>query len=241
MITDEFSRYPVVEVTSSTSANATIPVLDKVISAFGIVRQRPFNSAAFEEFAKNIGSHHRRITPRCMAPSECPGGIVQQAPDEGSSCCTYVKKKKPGSKSYITSFGNTATLLILYRNESYHSYVQPRNSEKIASNFILCSPPVVRSRETTRQTCQAQNEDKQHELGSGHQKWRHRLDQKRNWEQINTGVQSEAACRAECQGNYDISCTHWRSVQPAMRRSSKRSGVKTTYNHSSPKWLRKRK
>lgn len=36
MITDEFSRYPVVEVTSSTSANATIHVLDKVISAFGI-------------------------------------------------------------------------------------------------------------------------------------------------------------------------------------------------------------
>lgn len=42
--------------------------------------------------------------------------------------------------------------------------------------------------EVARRTREAQNEDKQHEFGSGHQKWGHRLDQKRNWEQINTGV-----------------------------------------------------
>lgn len=42
--------------------------------------------------------------------------------------------------------------------------------------------------EVARRTREALNEDKQHEIGSGHQKWRHRLDQKRNWEQINTGV-----------------------------------------------------
>lgn len=70
MITDEFSSYPVVEVTRSTLANATIPVLDKVISAFRILKViksdngSPFNSAAFEDFAKNKGFPHRRITPR---------------------------------------------------------------------------------------------------------------------------------------------------------------------------------
>ncbi|XP_061193203.1 uncharacterized protein K02A2.6-like [Saccostrea echinata] len=70
VITDEFTRYPVVEIMRSTSASATIPVLDKVISTFvlpKIVKSdngSPFNSATFKEFAENMGFHHRRITPR---------------------------------------------------------------------------------------------------------------------------------------------------------------------------------
>ena len=69
-IHDEFSRYPVMEVVKSTSANSTIPVLDKVISMFGIPREiktdngPPFNSHEFAAYAKHIGFKHRRITPR---------------------------------------------------------------------------------------------------------------------------------------------------------------------------------
>ncbi|XP_061191102.1 uncharacterized protein K02A2.6-like [Saccostrea echinata] len=54
----------------STSANASIPVLDKVISSFGIPKVvksdngSPFNSAAFKEFSENMGFHQRKITPR---------------------------------------------------------------------------------------------------------------------------------------------------------------------------------
>lgn len=56
MVIDEFTIYPVVEIMKSTSANATIPVLDKVISMFGIPKVvktdngSPFNSAAFKEY-----------------------------------------------------------------------------------------------------------------------------------------------------------------------------------------------
>lgn len=70
VVIDEFTRYPVVEIMKSTSANATIPVLDKVISMFGIPKVvktdngSPFNSAAFKEYSENTGFHHRKITPR---------------------------------------------------------------------------------------------------------------------------------------------------------------------------------
>ena len=69
VITDEHSRYPVVEIVKSTSASCVIPVLDKVISQFGIPETiktdngSPFNSYAFAQFAKHTGFKHRRITP----------------------------------------------------------------------------------------------------------------------------------------------------------------------------------
>ncbi|XP_062581077.1 uncharacterized protein K02A2.6-like [Saccostrea cucullata] len=72
VVIDEYSRFPVVEIVKSTSANTTIPVLDKLISTLGVPKViktdngSPFNSHAFKEFAENIGFHHRRITPRCL-------------------------------------------------------------------------------------------------------------------------------------------------------------------------------
>ena len=70
VITDEYSRFPVVEIVKSVSASAVIPVLDKVLSDWGGVRQiqtdngSPFNSHGFDEFARHSGFHHRKITPR---------------------------------------------------------------------------------------------------------------------------------------------------------------------------------
>ncbi|XP_061190342.1 uncharacterized protein K02A2.6-like [Saccostrea echinata] len=70
VVIDEYSRFPVVEIVKSTSANETIPIVDKLISIFGLPKViktdngSPFNSHAFKEFAENTGFHHRRITPR---------------------------------------------------------------------------------------------------------------------------------------------------------------------------------
>ena len=36
LITDDYSRYPVVEIVKSTAATTTIPKLDKVFSEFGV-------------------------------------------------------------------------------------------------------------------------------------------------------------------------------------------------------------
>ena len=69
VITDDYSRFPIVEIISSTSANAVIPVMDKIFSEYGIpdkVRTDngpPFNSSIFAEFATDLGFKHRKITP----------------------------------------------------------------------------------------------------------------------------------------------------------------------------------
>jgi hypothetical protein len=70
VIIDEYTRYPVVEIVKSVSANTVIPVLDKVLSVFGypkIIKSdngSPFNSYAFVKFAEYSGFCHRHITPR---------------------------------------------------------------------------------------------------------------------------------------------------------------------------------
>ncbi|PIK41369.1 hypothetical protein BSL78_21779 [Apostichopus japonicus] len=69
VIIDDYSRYPIVESTKSTSANATIPILDKVFSTFGIPQVvksdngPPFQGSDFCKFAEYLGFQHRKITP----------------------------------------------------------------------------------------------------------------------------------------------------------------------------------
>ena len=69
VITDDYSRYPVVELVRSTSASTVIPQLDKTFSTFGIpeiVRSDngpPFNGREFREFAQTLGFKHRKVTP----------------------------------------------------------------------------------------------------------------------------------------------------------------------------------
>ena len=59
LVTDDYSRYPVVEIVKSTSASAVIPKLDKVFSEFEIpatVRPDngpPFNGKEFALFAED--------------------------------------------------------------------------------------------------------------------------------------------------------------------------------------------
>ena len=69
VVTDDFSRYPEVEILRSTSAKAVIPHLDSIFARQGIpdiVRTDngpPFNSESFQMFATQLGFTHRRITP----------------------------------------------------------------------------------------------------------------------------------------------------------------------------------
>ena len=69
VLLDEYSRFPVVDIVKSTNANSVIPVLDRIMSEFGIVETLktdngpPFQSEAFANFASEIGFKHRRITP----------------------------------------------------------------------------------------------------------------------------------------------------------------------------------
>lgn len=69
VVTDEYSRYVVVEIITSTAARVVIPKLDKIFSEFGIPKilksdnGPPFNSSEFRAFASELGFKHRKITP----------------------------------------------------------------------------------------------------------------------------------------------------------------------------------
>lgn len=69
VILDEYSRFPFVEIMSSTSANKTVPLIDKVFSTVGIPTEvksdngPPFSDKEFLDFAQYLGLHHRKITP----------------------------------------------------------------------------------------------------------------------------------------------------------------------------------
>ena len=66
---DEYSRFPVVEIVSSTSAKSTILAMTKTFATFGIPavvksdNGPPFQSAEFAYFAQEQGFRHHRVTP----------------------------------------------------------------------------------------------------------------------------------------------------------------------------------
>jgi hypothetical protein len=66
---DEYSRFPEVEIVSSTSARCVLPKLEEIFSRQGIPKTvktdngAPFNGQEFSAFADQFGFHHRKITP----------------------------------------------------------------------------------------------------------------------------------------------------------------------------------
>ena len=70
LITDDYSRHPVVEIVKSTAATTTIPELDKVFSEFGdpdVIRSDngpPFKCKEFAAFADDLGFKHRKLIPK---------------------------------------------------------------------------------------------------------------------------------------------------------------------------------
>jgi hypothetical protein len=69
VLTDNYSRYPAVEVIRSTAASTVVPRLDKTFAEFGIPHTLlsdngpPFNGHEFAAFATRLGFRHRKITP----------------------------------------------------------------------------------------------------------------------------------------------------------------------------------
>ena len=69
LLADDYSRFPFVELVSSTSASAVTPNLDQLFATFGtpkIVRSDngpPFSREEFAKFAHVLGFKHRKVTP----------------------------------------------------------------------------------------------------------------------------------------------------------------------------------
>ena len=70
LIIDEYSRYPEIEFVTSTSANASVPKIDKVFSTHGFPMEiktdggPPFNGHDFEQYTKWAGIRHRIVSPQ---------------------------------------------------------------------------------------------------------------------------------------------------------------------------------
>ena len=69
VLTDQYSRYPEVEMVTSTSITPVTKKLKKIFSTHGIPRVLqtdngpPFNGERFQAFAAEMGFHHKRVTP----------------------------------------------------------------------------------------------------------------------------------------------------------------------------------
>ena len=69
VVTDDYSRFPIVDIVYSTSARVVVPVLDKTFSIFGIPDKLktdngpPFQGSEFASFAKHMGFTHQKVMP----------------------------------------------------------------------------------------------------------------------------------------------------------------------------------
>ena len=60
VMVDEYSRYPIIDIVKFVSPRSAIPILDKVISTFGLPRivksdnGSPFQSYELKQFAENM-------------------------------------------------------------------------------------------------------------------------------------------------------------------------------------------
>ena len=69
VVMDDYSRFPEVKITTSTSAKQTLSALDEIFSSRGVpevVRSdngSPFQSEAFKLYAAELGFRHRKVTP----------------------------------------------------------------------------------------------------------------------------------------------------------------------------------
>lgn len=67
---NQYSRMPVVEFASSTSAECAVPMMEKIFNTYGVPEEvksdngPPFNSKKFKEFAKEQGFNHLFVSCR---------------------------------------------------------------------------------------------------------------------------------------------------------------------------------
>ena len=70
VVMDDFSRYPEVEIVSSTGAAETISKFEKIMATHGLIRELrtdngpPFNGQEWADYLRSKHTKHRKITPR---------------------------------------------------------------------------------------------------------------------------------------------------------------------------------
>ena len=92
VVVDEFSRFPEVELLTSTSAKAVVPKLDAIFSRQGVPdilksdNGPPFNGHEFKNFADYVGFKHRKITPLWPKANGEAERLVQTLEKKNQDC-----------------------------------------------------------------------------------------------------------------------------------------------------------
>ena len=128
----QYSRFPVVEIIRSTSANCIIPVLDEIFSSFGIPDSLgtdngpPFSSAAFSNFARYLGFQHKKKIP--LAPwangmierfNKSLGKVVRTAQVEGQNWKQELQKFLRAYRSTPHSMTGLTPAELLFNGRIY--------------------------------------------------------------------------------------------------------------------------
>ena len=102
LLVDDYSRFPLVEPVSSTSASAVMPKLDQLFATFGIPRVvksdngPPFNGKEFAKFARVLGFKHRKVTPLWTRAN---GEVRENAKEMYQGCQSRREKLEKGAAS----------------------------------------------------------------------------------------------------------------------------------------------
>ena len=123
---DQYSRYPVVEIVLTTSANCTMSALEKIFSEHGLPQRTisdngpPFKSSQISTYMKNSRITHNRITP--LRPRA--NGIVENFMRNLNKILRITNMQKINWKSALYSY------LLAYR-------VSPNMSIKVPPALLL--------------------------------------------------------------------------------------------------------
>ena len=76
MLSDDYRKFPFIEIVHSTPARTVIPKLDAIISIRKIpdvIKQTPFQSGEFKQYVLITGFYHRKLAP--LWPQVNTGGF----------------------------------------------------------------------------------------------------------------------------------------------------------------------
>ncbi len=109
LVVDEYSRFPEVEVVTTTSADKVIPLFDKIFSTHGIPEKvksdngTPFQGAEMRQYAKQQGFYHQKITPEQPSSNGLAENFMKMLLKVGHTAYVY-------NETYITfNFRHTLT------------------------------------------------------------------------------------------------------------------------------------
>ena len=139
-----YSRFPVVEVVSSTSVHVVIPAMDRIRSNFGIPHEltgdngAPYNSETFKQFALWMGFEHTKKTPYALWANGMAenfmknlGKVIQTAEEEKLNWRQEVKRLLRAYRAAPHSMTHTSPAALLFNGRKYKTGLPTPSSKTV--------------------------------------------------------------------------------------------------------------